>query len=492
MPEGNFAMAAKRRHWKEKDGRFWARISIPVALRPLFDGKTQLTTALGGDFRDADRKHATAVAGMQKQIDKAKRTLEPAFEEARFNRPQINTRPVDQDHAIWLHYAGILENDEQKRSTMPTKAELENEYEKCLQRIATNNADPDRGFTDTFNVSTDYELLSGARSFDENLRTRRLAALRRNLNAGDTSLVDAAVQRHLKSRNLYVENDAAEWHNLATKFMRAEIDALQRTLERDKGNFDDTPTDPVIKQPAIPIKDLSPVPLKKLFHDYIATRQAIGKHRDGGANWDSVILDLIKFLGHGDARRITRRNILDWRDFLMASGKAAKTVSDKHLAAIRAVLRWAFEDDLLLDNVAESVRQEVPRKVQTREKGYTTVEAVKVLKASLSYKPKISANPSNRESAHIAAAKTWVPLLCAFTGARVTEITQLRKQDVRQEDERWTIRITPDAGSVKTGQYRDVPLHRQVIALGFMNFVGVMKDGPLFHASKTSDKYVAG
>ncbi|WER10523.1 hypothetical protein PUH89_05965 [Rhodobacter capsulatus] len=44
-------MAAKRRHWKEKDGRYWARISIPLELKPFFDNKTQLTEPLGGEPR---------------------------------------------------------------------------------------------------------------------------------------------------------------------------------------------------------------------------------------------------------------------------------------------------------------------------------------------------------------------------------------------------------------------------------------------------------
>ena len=210
----------------------------------------------------------------------------------------------------------------------------------------------------------------------------------------------------------------------------------------------------------------------------------MGKHRDGGAIWDPVVASLIAFVGHDDARRITKRNLLDWRDSLLASGKAAKTVSDKYLAAVRAVFRWAEQNDRLPTNEAVMVHQEVQRKVRIREVGYTTPEAQEILEASIAYLPASASNPSNRESDHIAAAKRWVPLLCAFTGARVTEMTQLRKEDVRQEGDRWVIRITPDAGSVKTGQYRDVPLHRQVDALGFIEFVKAAKGGPLFHRKR--------
>lgn len=489
---GSETMAAKRRHWKEKDGRFWARIAIPVALRPYFDGKTQLTEALGGDLRTADKTHPAAVARLQAQIAEAECYLGQATVPATSLQPLRPMTSEDEGQAVWLHYSDMLANDTLKRAAMPTPVEISSEYEKVMQRIEAGEADPDRSISGMFNISTDYELLAGARHFDQVNRRRRLAALQAAVDAGDTRLLDEAVQRYITERCLEVEGGSKEWLCLAQKLTRAEIDALRHTLERDHGVFDDTPSDQIIKQPAPSIEASAPVPLIALFHAYILTRQAIGKHRDGGANWESAILALIKFLGHDDAGRLTKRNLLDWRDSLMASGKKAKTVSDKHLAAVSAILKWAFVNDRLPSNAAETVRQEVPRKVQTREKGYTTIEAVNVLTESLNHRPIETTNPSNRESSHITAAKRWVPLLCAFTGARVSEITQLRKEDIRQEGDRWILRITPDAGSVKTGQYRDVPLHRQVVALGFCDFAAATNDGPLFHNAKSPEKFLAG
>lgn len=200
---------------------------------------------------------------------------------------------------------------------------------------------------------------------------------------------------------------------------------------------------------------------------------------------------MIKFLGHSDARKITELDLVNWRNSLLAAGKSAKTVSDKHLAAIRAVLTWARANLRLPTNVALEVKQDLPKKFRSREAGFTDKEAIQILMASRKYEPVWASNPSNRESAHITAAKRWVPLLCAFTGARVTEVTQLRKEDVRQEDGRWILRITPDAGSVKSGHYRDVPLHRQVVDLGFIEFVKSAKLGPMFHGAKTPEKYLA-
>ena len=112
------------------------------------------------------------------------------------------------------------------------------------------------------------------------------------------------------------------------------------------------------------------------------------------------------------------------------------------------------------------MKQPKPRKVYGRERGYTDAEAVQVLKASRSYQPKADEFGHVREKEKAANLKRWVPILCAFTGARVSEITQLRKEDIRELDGHMGARITPDAGTVKAGGYRDVPLHPQIIAEG--------------------------
>lgn len=117
-----------------------------------------------------------------------------------------------------------------------------------------------------------------------------------------------------------------------------------------------------------------------------------------------------------------------------------------------------------------------------REKGFTDEEALAILRRCSAYNPIVHANPANNESAHVTAAKRWGPWLCAFTGARVTEILQLRKADILSSNGIHYLHITPEAGSVKSHQYRDVPIHRQLIDTGFLTFVERMPEGPLFHS----------
>ena len=79
------------------------------------------------------------------------------------------------------------------------------------------------------------------------------------------------------------------------------------------------------------------------------------------------------------------------------------------------------------------------------------------------------------------ALRRWVPWVCGYSGARAGEITQLRGQDVIERDGVKALRITPDAGPVKTRKARTVPLHEHLIAQGFLDFVDSKGKGPLFY-----------
>ena len=258
-------MAAKRRHWKEKDGRFWARVSIPYALRPMFGNKTQLTEPLGGDLRVADRNHPAAVARLLSRLDEARGTLAESAECFEVSAPLRPMTASDQEIAAWTHYTETLTAIEQKRASFPSPAEIAEELERTMQRIESGDADPDRGYTSRFNINTDYELKAGARYFDVNLRTRRLAALRAAIPTSESGLVNAAVHAYVSEHGLAVVPGSADWQQLAHAFTRAEVEALQRSIEFDAGKPGGTPTDPLIHPPVAPPEKTAPVPLRQLF-----------------------------------------------------------------------------------------------------------------------------------------------------------------------------------------------------------------------------------
>jgi integrase len=116
------------------------------------------------------------------------------------------------------------------------------------------------------------------------------------------------------------------------------------------------------------------------------------------------------------------------------------------------------------------------RAARSTEKEFTEAEAQTILRASTAL-----GSPSDPWG----AAKRWVPWLCAYSGARVGELTQLRVQDIEQRACGPVLRITPDAGTVKTGKARTVPIHPHLVEMGLLDYVETVKSrlgkqGPLF------------
>lgn len=101
-------------------------------------------------------------------------------------------------------------------------------------------------------------------------------------------------------------------------------------------------------------------------------------------------------------------------------------------------------------------------------------EARTILRASLE-------PTGSREGEDLRNAKRWCPWLMAYSGARVNEITQLRKEDIFEQDGVIVMSLTPGAGTIKSKAFRLVPLHSHLIGQGFMRFVQERPHGPLFY-----------
>ena len=130
------------------------------------------------------------------------------------------------------------------------------------------------------------------------------------------------------------------------------------------------------------------------------------------------------------------------------------------LNACSTVCRWGVEYKHIPQSL-QGVKVTVPKKKKLREPSFRPEEIRTILLAT-------SAIIDTR-SALDDAAKRWVPWLCAYTGARPGEMTQLRKIDVIERQRIHAIRITPEAGTVKSGEAREVPLHQHLIDQGFLN-----------------------
>lgn len=198
---------------------------------------------------------------------------------------------------------------------------------------------------------------------------------------------------------------------------------------------------------------------------------------------------LIRFLGHDDARRVTHADLIRYKDHRLGAtstktGKpiSASTVKTGDFVAYRSVFRWACENGYLPTNPTVGLRVKAPRVEKVREREFTEEEASAILKATRGL-------AAIRKPTENDLARRWVPWICAYSGCRVGEAVQLRKEDFTKRSGSWVMTITPEAGTVKNKQAREVPIHAHLIEEGLMDFIKKAKDGHLFVTVKEDDTF---
>ena len=123
---------------------------------------------------------------------------------------------------------------------------------------------------------------------------------------------------------------------------------------------------------------------------------------------------------------------------------------------MRALLNTAREDALLVVNPFTNVSLRLDDDSSSREI-FNAAELSKLFD-SLSEKE-----------------EWWLTRLALYTGARLREICQLERQDITKEADHWEIRIKDDPDEDKRVKNRNsirrVPIHKQLIADGFLDWI---------------------
>ena len=194
--------------------------------------------------------------------------------------------------------------------------------------------------------------------------------------------------------------------------------------------------------------------------------------------------------------RVGRTEISSFIDVLQKDGVSLQTIQKKYLAALNGLFEFA-------QTSGEYPKGDLPTK---NHKIYTRRDQ-KRTKSKSGWKPfsddelSLIFNPENL----LALDKPcdyWLPLLGLYTGGRISELCQLKPTNIRQIDGIWAIDINDegDDQSVKTpAGIRIIPMHPQLIELGFLDYVEEVKrfEGTIFpymtldqfkHYSKTPSR----
>lgn len=182
-----------------------------------------------------------------------------------------------------------------------------------------------------------------------------------------------------------------------------------------------------------------------------------------------------------DVRTLTGEDVFAWavsrRDI---EGVSPRAINKNDLVAVSSVFRWATgraAGQLATVNPASGIALDEPRIVAQRERTFRDSEIAAILLAASQAKPD-DANPTR------SAARRWCPWLAAYSGARIAELTNLRREDIRTEGGITFMRLRV----TKTGQPRTVPIHADLIEQGFVAFVETCGPGQLFFDPKRHSK----
>lgn len=479
---------ARRSNLLRRDGTYYARIYFPVDLQQHFgseDRKVSLRT----------KNEAEARTRLNRELGK----WDAIFDDIRSRRLVTSE---DKAAATWTHYTTVLENDDRVRLAMPTQTELDVEESKIWRRIESGAISSDN-FAAMINAHTDYELLAMKRDLDVRRRTRRLDALKVDLQRNRFGTVNEAVQDFINKHKLIVDPASEDYRDLCRRFVRAEIEALARTLERDRGEFGGLPKDPIVMPAAMTVRERAKPGegIMDLFEIYarenprgISADTLNQAERDVGCFADLVGKNY-------PVNRIDKKAVREWKALLQRFPvKATETKAfegmkieqivkhnetigkptitprtvNRYLSGLGAYCNWLVAHGYLDQNPTEGMSLAKEKKISTLP---FTNEQLNVIFSSPLFTGcesdqewRLMARPGNIK---VRDHRYWVPLVMLYSGARPAEIAQLAVADVREDRGHWIMHITTEGDgekSVKTkGSMRVVPVHPELVRLGFIN-----------------------
>jgi integrase len=415
-----------------KTGVYWFRKAVPADLRPIL-GLTELRKTLGTKYPARARQAHAALA---------------AEVEARWRSLRAGTQRLTSEQVAAL--AGEA-------------------YADALRQFGSDPGEPEgwEGSQGALEEALDALDEEGHKG-----RDRLEAVVGSDV---DALLTRRGLQVDVETRQRLLREVGLALHHVST--------VLQR---RGHGDFRPDPEAarfPEWKAPEAPKavpKVAGKSTLAAILEDWWREAQATGRKPSTFESYSNTVKAFTAYLKHGDAARVTPEDVIGFKDYRLSSINprtglpiSAKTVKDSDLAGLKTLFGWALSNRRVASNPAAGVTIKLGKPQVQRDKWFTNEEAAALLKAA-------DARTQGNDAPKTFAAKRWVPWLGAYTGARVGELAQLRKEDFREEGGHWVLRITPDAGTVKTNEARDVVLHAHLVEKGFPAFVQSCRGGHLF------------
>jgi integrase len=338
----------------------------------------------------------------------------------------------------------------------------------------------------------------------------RLALFRRALARGDVSVAASAVEDWLLGHGFDLNRNSEDFKALGYRFLKTIVTATDRQAKRHLGEVVDTPPDPG------PLGTPTQAPASK--HGEMTLSGLFEKWKDEKQRTlpEATVTDYATHVRHfqelhGDLplSGIAKAHVREFKDAMLKCpainrlpkqyrGKklpaliklaekdtslprlSERTINEKCLAALAAVLNWGVKNGYLEHNPATGIKVDVGKVKEKKRLPYSVEDL------NLIFRFPIFTEGARPRGGAGEAAK-WLPILALFTGARLQELGRLQVEDVRTDRGITYLDLT-SAGTKTTSSKRRVPIHKELVRLGFLAYVEerrTAKGGPLFPALKS-------
>jgi len=287
------------------------------------------------------------------------------------------------------------------------------------------------------------------------------------LAGGNLRAVLPLVQEHARTLGVTFDAQTPGARAALLLCLQAYRKAHHELTQRDAGA--------VVPTPVVAAKLPAPKQTPKTLRDVFARWKDSGDKPRKADTIRAMERALTQF--EGQHPRVTLEGITRdmgdrYRAWLRENSKTPKTARDR-LIAIKSLLKYACRElEWTPRHTWEGL--DIKAKTTNKRRPIQDTELVKLFGSEVHTAYKL---PRDAKAGHDAAY--WVPLLGLYTGARLGELCQLTPADVQTVEGIPAITITEegDGKTVKTDAgTRAIPLHPELIRLGFLNYAQRMKD----------------
>lgn len=291
------------------------------------------------------------------------------------------------------------------------------------------------------------------------------------LAAGDYRSMYPFVEHMIEVKNLDIEKGSEEYEMMAGEMLRAHIHLLKVDREQVRGNFSYS-----FQQKVEASKDTQKESesIGEIAEAYWSEKSKQWSERTipEYKKFQDTLLD---FLG-----KDTMIHLVDYeagrqyKEYLgtletVKGEPLSVTRRDLYLGYAKQLFQYAVRHHYINENVFTGLQvgKNGKKRTDLQRKAFTTDDLRKLFVDSKEYEQHKSPR----------ADYWWIPVIGLFTGMRLEEICQLHVSDIKKVQGVWCIDINDeDDKTVKTGEQRIVPIHDTLIDLGFLEYVGTVKN----------------